>query len=94
MPILGDLQKALYDTGEEYAKRVANSLEIYVSGSLNIFNHRTNVDLNNRIICYNIKKLKNTLRNADSSGSGMEQSVYEQRKEIHLVLYGRVSSSA
>ncbi|MDE5771936.1 MAG: conjugal transfer protein TraE [Ruminococcus sp.] len=62
MPILGDLQKALYDTGEECAKRVANSLEIYVNGSLNIFNHRTNVDLKSRIVCFNVKRLKNNLR--------------------------------
>lgn len=62
MPILGDLQKALFDTGEESAKRVANSLEIYVNGSLNIFNHRTNVDLKSRIVCFNVKKLKNNLR--------------------------------
>lgn len=62
MPILGDLQKALIDSGEERVKRVANSLEIYVTGSLNIFNHRTNVNMNNRIVCFNVKKLKNNLR--------------------------------
>lgn len=62
MPVLGDLQKALVDTGADHAKRVANSLEIYVTGSLNIFNHRTNVNMNNRIVCFNVKKLKNNLR--------------------------------
>ena len=97
MPILGDLQKALYDTGEEYARRVANSLEIYVSGTLNIFNHRTNVDLNNRIICYNIKKLKNTLRklgmlivqdqvwNRVSMNRG-KKSTWYYMDEFHLLL--------
>lgn len=62
MPILSDLQRKLYESGAECAKRVANSLEIYTTGSLNIFNHRTNIDLNNRLICFNIKKLKGNLR--------------------------------
>lgn len=62
MPVLGDLHKALVDSGEKSAMRVANSLELYVSGSLNIFNNRTNVDLTNRIICFDIKELGNQLR--------------------------------
>ena len=62
MPTLGDLHKALVQTGEKSATRVANSLEIYVTGSLNIFNNRTNVDLNNRIICFDIRELGNQLR--------------------------------
>ena len=28
-----------------------------MKGSLNLFNHRTNVNVNNRIVCYNIKEL-------------------------------------
>ena len=35
----------------------ATSLEIYVTGSLNVFNHQTNVDINNRIVCFDIKEL-------------------------------------
>ena len=53
MPILSDLHQALVREGE-IALRVANSLEMYVDGSQNLFNHRTNIDLNNRIICFDI----------------------------------------
>ncbi len=61
MPILSDLHKALVQEGE-IALRVANSLEMYVNGSQNLFNHRTNIDLNNRIICFDIKELGNQLK--------------------------------
>lgn len=62
MPILEDLLKELRENGGDIAKRVANSLEMYVTGSQNVFNHRTTVDLNNRIICFDIKQLGNQLR--------------------------------
>lgn len=52
MPILGDLYQALLIQDEPEAKHVATALEIYVSGSLNVFNHRTNVELTNRLVCY------------------------------------------
>ena len=61
MPILSDLHKTLMNEGE-IALRVANSLEMYVNGSQNLFNHRTNIDLNNRIICFDIKELGNQLK--------------------------------
>ena len=38
------------------------SLLYYVSGSLNVFNHRTNVDISNRIVCYDIKELGKQLK--------------------------------
>lgn len=45
------------------AKRLATALEIYVSGSLNLFNHRTNVDYKNaRVLCFDLKKLGSGLR--------------------------------
>lgn len=62
MPILGDLYDALQKQGEREAQRIATALEIYVSGSLNVFNHRTNVDINNRIVCYDIKELGEQLK--------------------------------
>ena len=43
-------------------KHVATALEIYVSGSLNVFNHRTNVELTNRLVCYDIKDLGKQLK--------------------------------
>ena len=57
MPILEDLYNALLKQEEKEARYVATALEIYVKGSLNLFNHRTNVDVNNRFVCYDIKEL-------------------------------------
>ncbi|MCR5777659.1 MAG: ATP-binding protein [Lachnospiraceae bacterium] len=62
MPILEDLYNELLKQDEKEAHHVATALEIYVSGSLNVFNHRTNVDISNRIVCYNIKELGKQLK--------------------------------
>ncbi len=62
MPILEDLYNALLQQDEKEAHHVATALEIYVKGSLNLFNHRTNVDVNNRIVCYDIKELGKQLK--------------------------------
>jgi hypothetical protein len=62
MPILQDLYNALMEQREPEAKHVAKALEIYVTGSLNVFNHRTNVDVSNRIVCYDIKELGTQLK--------------------------------
>ena len=62
MPILEDLYNALLKQDEKEAHHVATALEIYVKGSLKIFNHRTNVDTNNRLVCYDIKELGNQLK--------------------------------
>ena len=62
MPILGALNQALLAQEEPEAKHVATALEIYVSGSLNVFNHRTNVELTNRLVCYDIKDLGKQLK--------------------------------
>ena len=62
MPLLEDLYKELLKQGEAEAKNVATALEIYVTGSLNVFNHRTNVDITNRLVCYDIKDLGKQLK--------------------------------
>ena len=62
MPVLGDLYQALLAQEEKEARRVATALEIYVSGSLNVFNHHTNVDIQNRLVCYDIKVLGKQLK--------------------------------
>ena len=62
MPILEDLYTALLAQEEKEAHYVAAAMEIYVHGSLNSFNHRTNVDRQNRIICYDIKSLGKQLK--------------------------------
>ena len=62
MPILGDLYNELLKQPEPEAARVAAALELYVSGSLNVFNHRTNVELENRLVCFDIKQLGKQLK--------------------------------
>ena len=62
MPILGDLYNCLREQKEPQAQRIATALEIYVNGSLKVFNHQTNVELNNRIVCFDIKELGKQLK--------------------------------
>jgi hypothetical protein len=62
MPILEDLYDELRRMPEDKAQRVATSLEIYVHGSLRVFNHRTNVDISNRLVCFDLKELGKQLR--------------------------------
>ena len=62
MPLLGDLYDCLRKPEEVQAQRIATALEIYVNGSLNVFNHHTNVELNNRIVCFDIKDLGKQLK--------------------------------
>ncbi len=75
MPILEDLYNALikYEPkdvkdpalamdAKTKATRIAQSLVLYVHGSQNYFNHHTNVDSNNRIICFDIRDLGNQLK--------------------------------
>ena len=62
MPILEDLYDLLRSQEEKEAQYIATALEIYVTGSLNVFNHRTNVNIDNRIVCYDIKELGKQLK--------------------------------
>ena len=62
MPVLQDLYEALLRQDEKEAHHVATALEIYVNGSLKVFNHRTNVELNNRLVCFDIKDLGKQLK--------------------------------
>lgn len=63
MPVLQDLYDLLCKQAEPEAARLATALEIYVSGSLNLFNHRTNVDYKNaRVLCIDLKRLGAGLR--------------------------------
>ncbi|MGM9608581.1 MAG: VirB4-like conjugal transfer ATPase, CD1110 family [Oscillospiraceae bacterium] len=62
MPILGDLYDCLRKQEEKEAQFVATALEIYVTGSLNVFNHQTDVDVSNRVVCYDIKELGKQLK--------------------------------
>ena len=60
--ILEDLYNLLRKQEEAESQRLATALEIYVNGSLKVFNHRTNVELNNRLVCFDIKDLGKQLK--------------------------------
>ena len=62
MPILEDLYNELRRQEEKEAQYLATALEIYVSGSLNVFNHRTNINIANRIVSFDIKELGKQLK--------------------------------
>ena len=62
MPLLQDLYEELLKQPEPEAKRVATALELYCTGSLNLFNHPTNVDLSSRVVCIVLKGLGENLR--------------------------------
>ena len=57
IPVMSDFYDILMAHPEEEAKDIAWSLELFVNGSLNIFNHQTNVDVDNRFIVYGIRDL-------------------------------------
>lgn len=62
MPILEDLYEEIKKQPEQEAGRIASALELYVKGSLNVFNHHKNVDISNRIVCFDIKELGKQLK--------------------------------
>ena len=82
----------------------AAALELYVHGSLNVFNHRTNVDINNRLVCFDIKELGKQLKNLGmlviqdqvwnrvtvNRSEGKATRYYVD--EFHLLLRGEVGS--
>lgn len=82
MPILEDLYDALLSHGNKKAERIANSLVLYVHGSQNYFNHRTNVNSQNRIICFDIRDLSNLVDNAIEACEKVEP----ERRYINLII--------
>ena len=62
MPVLGDLYDELRRQEEKEAQYIATALEIYVTGSLNVFNHRTNINIDNRVVSFDIKELGKQLK--------------------------------
>ena len=76
MPILGDLYNELLKQPEPEAARIAAALELYVSGSLNVFNHRTNVELSNRLVCFDIKQLGKQLKKLGIVFMGMGEPLF------------------
>ncbi|MFT9077329.1 VirB4-like conjugal transfer ATPase, CD1110 family [Ethanoligenens sp.] len=100
MPVLEDVYNLLLDFGKNNpdALNVAKALEIYVSGSFNVFNHRTNVDLRNRLVCFDLKRLGHQLRkiamlilqdqawNRISCNRASHRSTWFYEDEFHLML--------
>ena len=104
MPILEDLYDEIKRQPEPEAQRVAAALELYVHGSLNVFNHRTNVDINNRLVCFDIKELGKQLKslgmlviqdqvwNRVSQNRDLGKSTWYFVDEFHLLLRGEVGA--
>lgn len=62
MPVLGDLYQCLREQEENQAQELATAMELYVTGSLSYLNHRTNVDIHNRVVCFDISGLGQNLK--------------------------------
>lgn len=62
MPILQDLYDMLKNQEEGVGKKLATEMEIYVTGSLNVFNHHSSVDLDKKLLCFDIKELGTQLK--------------------------------
>ena len=98
MPILEDLYNLLRMQAEPEAQRIATALEIYVTGSLNVFNHQTNVDITNRLVCYDIKELGKQLKKIGmlilqdqvwgrvTANRAMKKTTWFYQDEFHLLL--------
>lgn len=61
-PTLVDLQNIIREQPEDMAEEIAVKFELFTTGLLNVFAHRTNVDTSNRIMCYSTSKLSEQLR--------------------------------
>lgn len=61
IPTMEDLYNRLLEQEEPEARDVALGLEIFVTGALNIFNHQTNIDVDDRFIVYGIRDLGESL---------------------------------
>lgn len=63
MPTLVDLLKEFRSADViNVLSRVANSLEMYVTGTQNVFAYQSNVDISNRLVCFDIKELGSQLK--------------------------------
>lgn len=61
-PTLLDFFQVLKEQPEEEALQLVTDLELYIEGSLSVFSKPTNVDLNNRLVIYDIKDLGRQLK--------------------------------
>lgn len=105
MPILEDLYNEILKQKEEKAQRIATALELYVKGSLKVFNHRTNVDLKKRMVCFDIKDLGNQLKKIGmlivqdhvwgkvTANRSIGKSTWYYADEFHLLLKEKQTAS-
>ena len=61
-PTLKDLHKDLMMQKEPAAHDIALALELFTTGSLNVFSHQTSINTNNRILCFDIQDLGENLK--------------------------------
>jgi type IV secretory pathway VirB4 component len=105
MPILQDLYELLLRQPEPEAHKISTSLEIYVTGSLSVFNHQTNVDINNRLVAFDIKELGKSLKkigmliledavwNRVTVNRASRRTTWFFIDELHLLLKDELTSS-
>ena len=62
MPVLSTLRDLISDLSSDEARHLAVKMYRFTDGSASLFNHRTNVDVQNRLICFDIRELGNQLR--------------------------------
>ena len=105
MPILGDLYDLLRKQTEAEAQNIATALEIYVNGSLNVFNHRSNIQMNDhRVLCFQLKSLGKALKeigllimqdavwNRVTANRSKHKTTWFYIDEFHLLLKGQTGS--
>ena len=62
LPTLNEFYDVLRSQPESEAEKLALSFEVYIKGNLNVFSHKTNVELKNRVICFDIVDLGKQLK--------------------------------
>ena len=105
MPILGDLYDLLRKQTEPEAQNIATALEIYVNGSLNVFNHRSNIQMNDHcVLCFQLKSLGKALKeigllimqdavwNRVTANRSKHKTTWFYIDEFHLLLKGQTGS--
>jgi len=98
MPLLEDFLEIIREQEEPEAKNIAVALELYVTGSQRLFNNHTNIDVKNRLLCFNIKELSQTLKRIAmlvlqdavwtrvAVNRGLRKSTWYYIDEFHLLL--------
>ena len=105
MPILGDLYELLLKQTEPEAQNIATALEIYVNGSLNVFNHRSNIQMDShRVLCFQLKSLGKALKeigllimqdavwNRVTANRSKHKTTWFYIDEFHLLLKGQTGA--